>query len=76
MRIGAQPGMRANTGALDTGMQLNSTHVLLRETSSRKRTKQNRLANPRKRREEKESAPAVVSRALSLPYTCESEVCE
>lgn len=46
MRIGAQAGMGANTGALDAGMLLNSTHVLLRETCSRKRTKQNRLANP------------------------------
>lgn len=35
-----------NTGPLDAGMLLNSTHVLLRETTSRKRTKQYKLANP------------------------------
>lgn len=38
--------MRVNTGPLDAGMLLNSTHVFLRETTSRKRTKQDKLANP------------------------------
>lgn len=74
MRIGSRAGMRVNTGAMDAGMLLNSTHVLLRETSSRKRTTQDRLANPRETGGDKivmlsgqRPAPTAVLRAFSCP---------
>lgn len=89
MGIGARVGMRVSTWSLDAGMLLDSTHVLLGETTSRKRTKQNKLANPSAGLKEtgvdKIVTLAVQGPALTIAQehhpilpacACEWEVCE